>query len=209
MREEILQNELPSFPALAHLAENGFLAPYSAQRLKAVETHSMSHICRWGGLCQLTERWGSSACTNALELNDMLAEFNLQRSSVESTEIQPCGRTILELAPLCSDFAPLLNPQRGIQWMHLRNSFISTTRCDDLARATEAQDGKKKPCGRTIRCGTKGIWTPIQATLCSNYGMPQNITSAERRPGPERSLKKQYSKWSGDCNTSLFFAPTP
>ena len=27
--------------------------------------------------------------------------------------------------------------------MHLRNSFISTTRCDDLARATEAQDGKK------------------------------------------------------------------
>ena len=28
--------------------------------------------------------------------------------------------------------------------MHLRNSFISTTRCDDLARATEAQDGKKK-----------------------------------------------------------------
>ena len=34
------------------------------------------------------------------------------------------------------------------------------------------------------------------------HGMPQNTTSAERRPGPERSLKKQYSKWSGDCNTS-------
>ena len=28
--------------------------------------------------------------------------------------------------------------------MHLNNSFISTTMCDDLARATEAQDGKKK-----------------------------------------------------------------
>ena len=27
--------------------------------------------------------------------------------------------------------------------MHLDNSFISTTLCDDLARATEAQDGKK------------------------------------------------------------------
>ena len=63
-----------------------------------------------------------------------------------------CWFFVLELAPLCSDFAPLLNPQRGIQWMHLRNSFISTTRCDDLARATEAQDGKKKvgtgDCGR-------------------------------------------------------------
>ena len=28
--------------------------------------------------------------------------------------------------------------------MHLGNSFISTTLCDDLARAAEAQDGKKK-----------------------------------------------------------------
>ena len=28
--------------------------------------------------------------------------------------------------------------------MHLNNSFISTTMCDDLARATEAQDGKKR-----------------------------------------------------------------
>ena len=28
--------------------------------------------------------------------------------------------------------------------MHLVNSFISTTMCDDLARATEAQDGKKQ-----------------------------------------------------------------
>ena len=27
--------------------------------------------------------------------------------------------------------------------MHLDNSFISTTLCDDLPRATEAQDGKK------------------------------------------------------------------
>ena len=27
--------------------------------------------------------------------------------------------------------------------MQLDNSFISTTMCDDLARATEAQDGKK------------------------------------------------------------------
>ena len=38
--------------------------------------------------------------------------------------------------------APLSTPQRGIQCMHLCNSFISTTMCDDLARATEAQDGK-------------------------------------------------------------------
>ena len=27
--------------------------------------------------------------------------------------------------------------------VHLFNSFISTTMCDDLARATEARDGKK------------------------------------------------------------------
>ena len=38
----------------------------------------------------------------------------------------------------------LSTPQRGIQNMHLGNSFISTTMCDDLARATEAQDGKKQ-----------------------------------------------------------------
>ena len=64
-----------------------------------------------------------------------------------------CWVFVLELAPLCSDFAPLLNPQRGIQSMHLRNSFISTTRCDDLARATEAQDGKKdKVTPRACRC---------------------------------------------------------
>ena len=27
-------------------------------------------------------------------------------------------------------------------------------------------------CGRTIRYGTKSIWTPIQATLSSSYGTP-------------------------------------
>ena len=35
--------------------------------------------------------------------------------------------------------------------MHLRNSFISTTRCDDLARATEAQDGKNHQSATTVR----------------------------------------------------------
>ena len=39
---------------------------------------------------------------------------------------------------------PLSTPQSGTLQLHLRNSFISTTMCDDLARATEAQDGKKK-----------------------------------------------------------------
>ena len=38
---------------------------------------------------------------------------------------------------------PLLTPQGGTLIMHMDNSFISTTMCDDLARATEAQDGKK------------------------------------------------------------------
>ena len=38
---------------------------------------------------------------------------------------------------------PLLTPQCGTLQLHLYNSFISTTMCDDLARATEAQDGKK------------------------------------------------------------------
>ena len=42
-------------------------------------------------------------------------------------------------------YAPLSNPQRGIQCMHLCNRSLSTTMCDDLARATEAQDGKKNP----------------------------------------------------------------
>ena len=37
---------------------------------------------------------------------------------------------------------PLLTPQRGRCFMHLANSFISTTLCDDLARAAEAKDGK-------------------------------------------------------------------
>ena len=39
--------------------------------------------------------------------------------------------------------APLPTPREGTLDMHLDNSFISTTSCDDLARATEAQDGKK------------------------------------------------------------------
>ena len=39
--------------------------------------------------------------------------------------------------------APLLTPQGGTLKMHLDNSFISTTLCDDLARATEAQDAPK------------------------------------------------------------------
>ena len=38
---------------------------------------------------------------------------------------------------------PLSTPQGGILNMHLNNSFSSTTMCDDLARATEARDGKK------------------------------------------------------------------
>ena len=38
---------------------------------------------------------------------------------------------------------PLSTPKSGTLQLHLRNSFISTTMCDDLARATEAQDGKK------------------------------------------------------------------
>ena len=39
---------------------------------------------------------------------------------------------------------PLSTPQRGTLNMHINNSFTSTTMCDDLARATEAQDGKKR-----------------------------------------------------------------
>ena len=38
---------------------------------------------------------------------------------------------------------PLLTFQCGTWYLHLLNSFISTTMCDDLARATEVQDGKK------------------------------------------------------------------
>ena len=33
--------------------------------------------------------------------------------------------------------------EKRFHCLHLRNSFNSTTMCDDLARATEAQDGKK------------------------------------------------------------------
>ena len=39
---------------------------------------------------------------------------------------------------------PLSTPQGGTLKLRMDNSFISTTMCDDLARATEAQDGKKK-----------------------------------------------------------------
>ena len=50
-----------------------------------------------------------------------------------------------------SDFVlvrtPLLTPQGGTLILHMDNSFISTTMCDDLARATEARDGKKKITG--------------------------------------------------------------
>ena len=39
--------------------------------------------------------------------------------------------------------------------MHMDNSFISTTMCDDLARATEAQDGKKN-AGATLSHENEG-----------------------------------------------------
>ena len=55
--------------------------------------------------------------------------------------------------------------------MHLRNSFISTTRCDDLARATEAQDGKKKTelsnlCGFQVQAVKKSC----HAALVFSHG---------------------------------------
>ena len=52
--------------------------------------------------------------------------------------------------------------------MHLRNSFISTTRCDDLARATEAQDGKKNHGLTHAR-----LDTPSKMTQPSQYGRPE------------------------------------
>ena len=46
---------------------------------------------------------------------------------------------------------PLSIPQGGTLNMHLNNSFISTTMCDGLAKATAAQDGKKKPVARLLQ----------------------------------------------------------
>ena len=80
------------------------------------------------------------------ELNSMLAEFNLQRSSERSIGTQTCGRTMLY--------------------------------------------------------GTKSTWTPLQDNPYSNYGMPQNITSAERRSDPGMSLRKRSAKWLERYNTS-------
>ena len=45
---------------------------------------------------------------------------------------------------------PLSTPQGGTLNMHRYNSFFSTTMCDDLARATEARDGKKNNCEKAI-----------------------------------------------------------
>ena len=45
--------------------------------------------------------------------------------------------------------APLLTPQGGTLLHALANSFISTTLCDDLARAAEAKEGKKVQCQAT------------------------------------------------------------
>ena len=42
---------------------------------------------------------------------------------------------------------------------------------------------------------------PCHRAFTAKLEEKKNITSAERRPGPERSPRKQYSKWSGDCNT--------
>ena len=53
-----------------------------------------------------------------------------------------------------------------------------------------------------MRYRTKSIWTPLQDTPYSSYGMPQNITSAKRRSDPERSLRKRSAKWLGGYNTS-------
>ena len=80
------------------------------------------------------------------ELNDMLAEFNLQRSSVE------------------------INRNTTL-WSH--NSVWNKKFMDPYPGYTLQQ-----------------LWDASEHYIC------------QRRPGPERSLKKQYSKWSGDCNTS-------
>ena len=80
------------------------------------------------------------------ELNSMLAEFNLQRSSVE------------------------INRNTNL-WAH------------------NAVWNKKS-------------WTPLQDNHYSSYGMPQNITSAGRRPDPGMSLRKRSAKWLERYNTS-------
>ena len=81
------------------------------------------------------------------ELNGMLAEFNLQRSSVE------------------------INRNTTL-WSH--NSVWNKKYMDPYPGYTLQQ----------LRDAS------------------EHYISAERRPGPERSPRKQYSKWSGDCNTS-------
>ena len=106
-----------------------------------------------------------------------------------------CWFFVLELAPLCSDFAPLLNPQRGIQWMHLRNSFISTTRCDDLARATEAQDGKKSHQDNYQR------WL-------LNYG-PMLVRILTRTCTPCWNLVRFHIRAHGDMDAQHIHCPRP
>ena len=49
--------------------------------------------------------------------------------------------------------------------MHLDNSFISTTLCDDLARATEAQDGKKAATSQMTQPGSSNKEGPTWAVF--------------------------------------------
>ena len=44
--------------------------------------------------------------------------------------------------------------------MHLDNSFISTTLCDDLARAAEAKDGKKICASHFVSCTVEVLSGP-------------------------------------------------
>ena len=60
--------------------------------------------------------------------------------------------------------------------MHLDNSFISTTMCDNLARATEAQDGKKEDGGAML----------VRRPDGSVYGV--GLASADRLPVVVRIL---------------------
>ena len=80
--------------------------------------------------------------------------------------------------------------------MHLRNSFISTTRCDDLARATEAQDGKKNG-------GAEG-----RLRVCTGEKTGGQLVYAFRS-GPSRLARNLDRASSGDihaCTLSLISA---
>ena len=44
--------------------------------------------------------------------------------------------------------APLSTPTAGRSFMHCLIRSLAHTMCDDLARATEALDGKKKSCAQ-------------------------------------------------------------